>query len=219
MIDALETAAPPALSFAVEGIEPLPAAAPTLALRLRIAAEGGRAVRAIGLTVRVRIAAQRRRYLPPERERLRELFGPVEDWPRSLGGLPWVQTALNVAPFEGETLVDVPLPCTYDFDVAHAKYLAALEGGEVPLELLFSGTLFYDDADGRLQTTMVPWDREATAPLPVATWCAALDVAFPDSAWLRVRRDVFARLHAYRSRAGFTTWEDTLDALLEGEGA
>jgi uncharacterized protein DUF6084 len=219
VIDALATAAPPVLSFAVEGIEPLPAAAPTLALRLRIAAQDGRAVRAIGLTVRVRIAAQRRRYLPPERERLRELFGPVEDWPRSLGGLPWTQAALNVGPFEGETRVEVPLSCTYDFEVAHAKYLAALEDGEVPLELLFSGTLYYDDADGRLQTAMVPWDREATAQLPVATWRAALDAAFPDGAWLRVHRDVLARLHAYRSRAGFTTWDDTLAALLGDEEA
>lgn len=218
MIDALETAAPPALTFAVEGIEALPAAAPTLGLRLRVETQGGRAVRAIGLAVRVRIAAQRRRHAPAERERLRELFGPERDWGRSLGPVPWTQAALNVGPFEGATRVELALPCTYDFEVASAKYLAALEDGEVPLELLFGGTLLYDGPQGRLQTAMVPWDREASASLPLATWRAALDAAFPDSAWLRVRRDVFARLHAYRSRAGFTTWEETLGALLEAEG-
>ena len=218
MIDALETAAPPRLGFAVEGIEALPAAAPTLGLRLRIEADGGRAVRAIGLAVRVRIAAPRRRHAPGERERLRELFGPERDWGRSLAAVPWTQATLQVGPFAGETRVEVALPCTYDFEVASAKYLAALEDGEVPLELLFGGALFYDGPDGRLQTAMVPWDREASAKLPLSTWRAALDAAFPDGAWLRVRRDVLARLQSYRSRAGFTTWEETLGALLDAEG-
>jgi hypothetical protein len=215
VIDALETAAPPALTFAVAAIEPLFAAAPTLGVHVRIAAQDGRAVRGIGLGVRVRIAAHRRRHAPGERVRLRELFGPEQDWGRSLGALPWTQATVQVGPFAGETQVELALPCTYDFEVAHAKYLAALDDGEIPLELLFGGTLFYAGADGRLQSAMVPWDREASAALPLRTWRAALDAAFPDSAWLRVRRDVFARLHAHRSRAGFTTWEETLGALLE----
>ena len=47
-----------------------------------------------------------------------------------------------VAGFAGETEVDLPVACTYDFEVAAAKYLHALGDGEVPLLLLFSGTVF-----------------------------------------------------------------------------
>ena len=34
------------------------------------------------------------------------------------------------------------MPLSYDVDVAAHKYLAGLEDGEVPLLLLFSGTVF-----------------------------------------------------------------------------
>lgn len=221
MIETLAAAAaPPRLQFEIEDLDALtPAATPTLRIRLRISTGGGRAVSGIGLSVRVRIAAQRRRYDPLERRRLRELFGPENDWARSLGALPWTQTTLNIGPFEAHTSAELALPCTYDFEVVAAKYLAALADGEVPIELLFSGMLFYPDQDGRLQTAMIPWEHEASTRMPVSVWRAAVDSAFPDSAWLLVRRDVFARLQSHRSCAGFTTWEETLGSLLELAGA
>ena len=43
--------------------------------------------------------------------------------------------------FEGTTVIDLPITCTYDFEVVAAKYLEALEDGEVPLLFLFSGTM------------------------------------------------------------------------------
>lgn len=205
------------LRFAVEGVEPLhSAAAPTLRFALRIDA-GGRAIRSIALSVRLQIHAERRRYGDQESERLRELFGPVVEFPRSLGTVPWSESTLNVGPFDGETIVDLRVPCTYDFEVAAAKYLAALEDGEVPVELLFSGTLLWATDDGRVQTAMVPWDTEAAARMPVSTWRDALRASFGDTAWLRLHTDVFARLQAFRSRRGLTTWEQTVEALLDGE--
>lgn len=165
--------------------------------------------------MRLQIRAERRRYGDAEGESLRELFGPLDQWSRSLGSVPWAQTALNVAPFQGRTLVELRVPCTYDFDVAAAKYLAALKEGSVPVELLFGGTLTWPGPDGRLQTAMVPWDREAAARMPVSVWQEAVRASFGDSAWLRLQRDVFARLQAFRSRRGLTTWEDVIDALLE----
>ena len=44
--------------------------------------------------------------------------------------------------FTGDVEFDLPVPCTYDFEVAAAKYLHALRDGEVPLRVLFSGTVF-----------------------------------------------------------------------------
>ena len=37
------------------------------------------------------------------------------------------------------------------------------------------------------------------------------------TAWLRLRKDSFDRLAAYKSRHALATWEDAVDALLEGE--
>ena len=44
--------------------------------------------------------------------------------------------------FTGQHRVELPVPCTYDFEVAAAKYLHALDDGEIPLLFLFSGTVF-----------------------------------------------------------------------------
>ena len=218
MIGGPQASEPPQLSFAVEGVEALrAAAAPTLRFMVRIDAVG-RAVSGIGLETRLQIRAERRRYGAAEGERLGELFGAPDDFSRSLGTVPWAETTLHVGPFEGERLVEVRVPCTYDFDVAAAKYLAALEDGDVPVELLFSGNVLWRAPDGRLQTAMIPWDREASSRMPVAVWRDALAATFGDTAWLRVDRDVFARLQAERSRRRLTTWEDTFEALLGEAG-
>jgi hypothetical protein len=84
----------------------------------------------------------------------------------------------------------------------------------VPLELLFGGTLFYAAADGRLQVSPIAWSQEAQFDLPVSTWRELMDRHFPDSAWLRLRRDSFERLQAYRVRNALPSWEDTVESLL-----
>jgi hypothetical protein len=102
--------------------------------------------------------------------------------------------------------------------VAASKYFNALEGGEVPLEFLFSGTVFYAGADGRLQVGRIGWDKDADYRLPVSVWRAMIDRYFPDSAWLRLRRESFDRLTAYKARHTLLTWEDAVDKLLREAG-
>jgi hypothetical protein len=109
----------------------------------------------------------------------------------------------------------MPMACTYDFDVVGTKYFAALEDGEIPLEFLFSGTVFYRDATGALQAVQIPWEKEAKFRLPVGVWREMMDHYFPNSAWLRIRKDTFDRLYEYRSRHALLTWERTLESLLE----
>ena len=94
----------------------------------------------------------------------------------------------------------------------------SLEGGEIPLELLFSGTVFYADARGRLQVASIAWDREAEYRLPVAVWRDLMDVYFPASAWMRLRRQSFDRLYAYKARRALPSWEAAVDALLDEAG-
>ena len=57
----------------------------------------------------------------------------------------------------------------YDVDVAAHKYLAALEDGDVPLLLLFSGQVFTGTA-GAITVQPVPWHKETAVLLPVAVW-------------------------------------------------
>lgn len=205
---------PPELDFAVEGSGPLEhAAAPTL--RLALAIEASAPVRSLSLTVELRIAATRRPYADGERARLADLFGRAEDWSRNLHALHWTTVSLTVPAFERRTVAELTVPCTYDLDVAAGKYFNGLEDGVIPIELLFSGGVFYSAAGGRLQVGRVGWDREATHRLPVADWRAAIDRHFPDAAWLRLGRARFDRLAEYRARHALLSWDEVVDRLLE----
>lgn len=210
----------PDLSFQVQGARVDPAAlAPQLALELRIAcADAEEAIASISLRCQVQIQAPRRRYGPGEQEKLLELFGEPHRWGQTLRPMLWTQTHIVVPAFIGSTTVDLPLACTFDFNVAATKYFHALEGGEVPLCLLFSGTIFYPDEGGGLRVAQIPWEKEATHRLPVRVWQEMMDRYYPNTAWLGLRRDVFERLYQYRSRGGFTTWEQALESLLPPAG-
>jgi len=106
------------------------------------------------------------------------------------------------------------VPCTFDFNVAATKYFHGLSGGDVPLTFLFSGTVFYADAHGTLQVAPIPWDKEARFRLPIKAWNEMMDIYYPNTAWLCVRRDVFERLYQYKISNAIPTWEETLEALL-----
>jgi hypothetical protein len=213
--------APPVLEIGVVSARALrPSAAPALRFVLRIDAAGA-TVRAVVLGVQLQIAAGARGYGPHEHAQLAGLFGAPGRWGQTLRTLPWLQATVVVPPFSGATEVPLDVPCSYDLDVAACAYLAALGDGEIPLELLFSGTVFHLAADGRLQASRLAWDREATWRLPVAEWRAAVDEHFPGSAWLRLGREPFERLVAFRGRGAHPTWDAAVAALLDaaGEGA
>jgi Family of unknown function (DUF6084) len=44
-----------------------------------------------------------------------------------------------------------------------------------------------------------------------------MDIYYPNSAWLRLRRDAFERLYQYKRRRGIPTWEQALESLLKDE--
>ena len=208
----------PELDFGVRGAAPVRyAAVPTLGFELEITTRAPQAIRSINLGVQVQIAARRRSYAPDEHAQLQELFGEPHRWSDTLRTLPWLRTTQVVPAFTGATVVELRVPCTYDLEVTAANYLAALRDGEVPLELLFSGTVFYSTDNGLLQAAMIGWDREAEFRMPVSVWRRTMDVYFPASAWLRIQRETFDRLHAYRAKHALTSWEQALDRLLDHE--
>ena len=210
-------AATPQLTFAVKDGGVLEhAAVPTLRFALGIESVAGPvAVRSVALSVEIRIAATRRTYNPAERERLAEVFGHDDEWRRNLHSMHWTTLAVNVPPFDGSTEVDLPVTCTYDLEVTGARYLNGLDHGQIPLEFLFSGSVFYADPSGRLQIGRVGWDQEASYRLPVAVWRDMIDRHFPGQAWLRLGRESFDRLAAYKARHTHMSWDDAIDSLLD----
>jgi hypothetical protein len=112
-------------------------------------------------------------------------------------------------------VVDLPVPCTFDFNVAAAKYLAGLEDGEAPLNLLFSGTVFYEAENGALQVELISWDKEARYRLPVSVWKEMMGLYYPNLVWLCLDRDVFDRFAHYKSRRGIPTWDLAIESLLK----
>jgi hypothetical protein len=210
--------AAPSLAFAIDNARAVEyAAVATLAFDLRVSST--RPVRALQLDVQLQIAARRRSYDEPEQERLWELFGTPDRWSDTLRTLPWLRASLAVPPFAGETLIELPVVCTYDLEVTAARYFAALVDGVVPLEFLFSGAVFYADDGGRLQMVRIDWDSEAQYRMPVAVWRAAIDRHFPDSAWLRLGREPFDRLQGYKARRGLLTIDEAVELLLDEAGA
>lgn len=207
----------PDLRFDVEGAEAVPhAAAPTLHFRLRITdpVRPPAPVHGVMLRCQIRIEPARRRYQPGEQDRLLELFGEPQHWGQTLRPMLWTHAGAFIPAFEGSTVVELPVPCTYDFNVGAAKYFYALEDGEVPLCLLFSGTVFHRTPDGGLQAGPIPWDREAAFRLPVRVWKDMMEQYYPNSVWLCLPRNVFDRLYAYKRSRVLPTWEQTLDTLL-----
>jgi len=115
--------------------------------------------------------------------------------------------------FKGSTETDVAIPFSYDLEIGSARYFASLESGEIPLLMLFSGTIFAV-VDGRMQVQQVPWSKEARYQLPVSVWRDAIDAHFPNSAWIRMSRQTLDELQRFKSRQALPTWDATLAALL-----
>lgn len=202
------------LDFTCTGVRADPyAAGPTLVFRLRITAAGGERVHAVALRCQIRIEPALRRYAQAEGDRLGDLFGERSRWSSTLQPLQFAQVSVVVPGFTGETEVDLPVPCTYDMDIAATKYFAALADGEAPLLLLFSGTAF--SGPGGFQVQPVPWDKEAAFRLPVAVWREMVDQHFPGCGWIRLPRDAMEALLAFRSRRALPSWQDTLRVLLD----
>jgi len=207
------------LAFSVTGARAEPyAASPLLALRLHVAEKNGAKVDAIALRVQIQLEVQRRRYAPAESELLVDLFGPPSRYADTLKPLLWTHVAQTVTAFQHETEVDLYVPCSYDFEVAAHKYLASLRDGAIPLNLLFSGMIFVEGPGG-VTPQLVPWSCEARFNLPVATWRETVEAFFPNSAWIRINRDLFDELRRYKSATGLPTWDAALERLCEAARA
>lgn len=209
----------PDLSFQVESVEAVPfAAVPLLAFRLIVRnAVENQAIHTVALRCQIQIDVTRRRYIADEQEKLRDLFGEAQRWGQTLRNMLWTHASTVVQPFSGSTVVELQVPCTFDFNVGATKYFGGLEDGDIPLCFLFSGTVFYESDDRPLQVAPISWAKETKFRLPLKMWREMMETYYPNSAWLCLRRDVFDRLHRYKMQNGILTWEEALERVIPAD--
>ncbi len=207
----------PELSVQVQSASAVPfAAVPLLSFSLEVSNRNS-ATRVHSGIVRcqIQLEATKRRYDPKEQARLTDLFGEPERWSSTLKPMLWTHITFALPQFSDRAVIDVPVPCSFDFNVAATKYFDGLNAGEIPLDFLFSGTVFYQSSEGEaLQVAPIPWDLEARFRLPVSTWRDLIDHYYPNSTWLRLRRDTFERLAEYKRQHALLTWEEVFDRVL-----
>ncbi len=186
---------------------------PTITLKLRVSETSGQRVDAIALRCQIRIEPARRRYSSGEEARLKDLFGETMQWADTLKPMQFTNISAMISSFTGHTEVDLPVNFSYDLEIGSGRYFASLEAGEIPLLLLFSGTIF-SVVDGRMQVQQVPWSKEASFRLPVSVWREAVDVHFPNMAWITMSRETFHGLERFKTARALPTWDATLTTLL-----
>ncbi len=202
------------LNFRVTGVRTEPyAAVPTLMFTVAIEEVERQPIESVMLRCQLRIEPGRRRYTHDEEQNLGEIFGETSRWGDTLKPFLWTHVATVVPGFSGETTFELPVACSYDLEVAGGKYFHALEGGDVSVVFLWSGSVFMRGPAG-LRVVQVPWDRESAFRLPVATWRQLMDQYFPNSGWLRLRRDTLDELVRFKARRGLPSWDDVMGALL-----
>jgi hypothetical protein len=203
------------LVFTVLDMAPEPyAAAPVLTARVGVSTPNDEPVHAIALRCQVRIEPLRRSYSDEEAAGLMDLFGPRERWATTQRTFLWQYSTAMVPAFVDATEVTLALECTYDFEVAAAKYLHALRDGALPLQFLFSGTVFTAGQRG-FSVQQVSWDCEDRYDMPVAVWRELVRQHYPNTGWVRLSHDTVAALAAYKSARGLLSIEDAVTALLD----
>ena len=209
----------PDLSFQVEGVEVVShAIAPLLAFKLRLTdVDPELAIHTVALRCQIQLEVTRRKYTPADQDRLRDLFGDRGRWGDTLRSFLWTHANLVVPSFTGTTLIDLPVPCSFDFNVAATKYFDGLLDGEVPVCLQFSGTVFYAGDGVVLQVAPISWNKEARFRLPIKIWREMMESYYPNSAWLCLHKDAFDQLYQYKVKHGIPTWEEVMESILPAE--
>ena len=211
----------PDIDFEVIGADAVSySAAPLLNLKLRLTnKDADEQIQNVMLHCQINLEVTRRQYSDAEKQRMFELFGEPSRWGQTLKTMLWTHSDITVQPFADTIEVNLPVVCTFDFNVAATKYFAGLKTGEVPLLLLFSGTMFYRDEWGDLQIGKISWNKEANFRLPVKIWQEMMEHYYPNSAWLNLQRDTFEKLQNYKMRHGLPTFEQALETLLTADEA
>ena len=152
----------------------------------------------VALRTQFRIEPRNRKYAPQEQARLVDLFGEPARWGEN--AQPAAARHGGHSQWPGSRTRHrhrSTVPLTYDLDIASTKFCHGLADGEIPLLLLFAGTVYYSGRRPACRSGRCRGSEEATFRLPVATWRAAMDDHYPGSTFIRLSGcdvDALARL-------------------------
>lgn len=206
----------PEFHFEATGARILPSAlVPTIAIDCNVRNQPAtEKIQTAILRCQIRIETPRRTYSVEEQTWLRSLFGEPDRWSVTLKPLHWTSVSAVLSAFSGTTSFSLEVPCTFDIRAAASQYFLGLRDGTVPLTLLFSGSIFYEPEAGRLQAFPVSWNTEARLQFPVALWKDVIDLHYPNSSFLTLRRDVFERLNAFKIESGVASFDDVIELMM-----
>src|SRR5271156_3943113 len=125
----------PDLSFQVERAEVvMNAVSPLLAFKLRLTnSNPGETIHTVALRCQIQLEVTRRKYTSEDQTRLRDLFDDPSRWGQTLKNLLWTHASIVVPSFQGTTVAELPVTCTFDFNSAATKYFDGLTDGDIPI--------------------------------------------------------------------------------------
>ena len=209
-----EAGAPTGLEFTILGAEPIEyAATPGVRFHLHVTEPEGREVYTIALSSQIHIDPARRSYDDATRERLVELFGAPERWGATTHPFQWARIESLVPSFTGSTAFTVEVPCTYDLEVASAKYFDVAARRR---RAAHASTSTGPCSTGRRRS---PAGRARALELLGAlercrstVWRRTIDAHYPGGGWVRLQQDTLEALAARKAERG----EHSFDATVRG---
>ena len=177
----------------------------------------------VALRCQIMIEPQRRRYGHGEEERLVELFGEAPRWGDTLKPFLWTHVGDRWFPASPTRSSSTWRSRARTTSRSRRRSTSPVcEDGEIPILLLFSGTVFAkrtgDQAALGVRRAPVAWHEEARYRVPVATWREMMDLYFPNSGWVRVGRETLDALQRFKAARGLHTWEHAFERLLKEAG-
>ena len=163
----------PDLCFNFEGAEAVPyAAAPTLALKLRITNQpADEIIRSIMLQCQIQIEAPRRRYSPEEQKHLLDLYGEPERWGQTLRTSLWTHAIAQraiVQRMRPRSMFWCPA-----LSISTSPRLSISmdsKPGRCRSAFCSVAPCFSTIPEQGLSITQIPWAKEARFRLPVSVW-------------------------------------------------
>ncbi len=123
--------------------------------------------------------------------------------------------SVTVPAFTDECVIDLPVGCSYDFNLAATKYFYGLEAGEFLCCCCSAARSSFATARATCRSVRSPNTRRPATVFPVGTWRALMERYYSGTVPLSLSREVFDEVYRFKRRHALASWDDTVRLLLE----